>query len=193
MRGTPYIALSHRWGSRMPKTTKENINSRKQSIDYDELPKTFQDSITVTRELGVKYLWIDALCIIQNDLEDWKRESRLMGDVFSSAYCTLSVRVTEREGFLTNRPDRRCIKLQTGEYSPIFICEQIDDFEQDVENAPLSRRGWVFQERVLSRRTIYFTNRQAYWECGVCIRCETLTRMEKLVNTVFITSSEMIC
>lgn len=176
---TRYIALSHRWGSFMSETLKENIESRKQFISYNELPSTFQDAIDVTRQLDVQYLWIDSLCIIQDDPDDWRRESGLMENVYSSAYCTISVRVTSNNGFLRTRPARQFVKLEAGKYAPIYICEQIDDFERDVEDAPLSRRGWVFQERVLSRRTIYFTDRQTYWECGKCIRCETLTRLQK--------------
>ena len=177
-----YIALSHRWGESMSETLKDNIDSRKNSINHADLPTNFQDAIEVTRQLGIRYLWIDSLCIIQDDPEDWRRESRLMGDVFNSAYCTISVRVTSGPGFLTNHYDRKCVRLPYRKHSSLYICEQIDDFSKDVEDAALSNRGWVFQERVLSRRTLYFTDHQVYWECGVCIRCETLTRMEKYVG-----------
>ncbi len=60
-----------------------------------------------------------------------------------------------------------------------FVCETIDDFFRDVEQSELNQRGWVLQERALSRRTIYFTERQSYWECGGGVRCETMTRMKK--------------
>ena len=163
----------------MFETFKGNIDSRKESIDCGKLPKTFQDAVAVTRQLGIQYLWIDSLCIIQDDPEDWERESMLMEDVFSSAYCTISARATEARGLLMDRPERQCVKLDSGKYAPIFICEHIDDFDRDVEESPLSYRGWVFQERILSRRTIYFTDRQVYWECGVCIRSEALTKMHK--------------
>lgn len=169
----------------MFQTLRKNIGERMTSIDYSKLPKSFQDAVDVTRELGVRYLWIDSICIIQDDPDDWKKESSLMEDVFSSAYCTISARVTGGDGFLgdvSRNRSRRFARLEPDKYAPIFICQQIDDFQRDVEDAPLSRRGWVFQERILSRRTIYFTDSQVYWECGVCIRCETLTRMQKYVN-----------
>ena len=66
-----YITLSHCWGNESPFTTQHSsMESRKQGIKLDELPKTFQDAICITRELGVKYLWIDSLCICQDDKGD---------------------------------------------------------------------------------------------------------------------------
>jgi hypothetical protein len=63
--------------------------------------------------------------------------------------------------------------------STFYICEAIDDFAHDVESSSLSKRGWVYQERALSRRTIHFAGTQVYWECGQGIRCETMTKMFK--------------
>jgi hypothetical protein len=78
-----YLALSHRWGA-SPNlgeyfcTCKYNIDEHQQGMDVANFPKTFRDAINITRALGVPYLWIDSLCIIQDDQEDWKQESRLM-------------------------------------------------------------------------------------------------------------------
>ena len=182
---SPYIALSHRWGVGIPLTLRrENINNFRRSIGDGELPRTFKDAVNITRQLKVRYLWIDSLCIIQNDPEDWEREAKLMEDVFSSAYCTIAAscaRSTE-DGFLKTRRDRQCVETQVGKDPPLYICELIDDFRNDVEQEKLNKRGWVLQERVLSRRTIYFAKNQVYWECGHGVRCETLTKMVKCVN-----------
>ncbi len=62
---------------------------------------------------------------------------------------------------------------------PYYVCEVIDDFRLHVDQSELNRRGWVLQERVLSRRTIYFTATQSYWECGGGVWCETMTKMKK--------------
>ncbi|PQE07156.1 Heterokaryon incompatibility protein [Rutstroemia sp. NJR-2017a BVV2] len=71
-------------------TTKDNIDCFKQALPMEELPQTFKDAITVTRQLGLQYIWIDSLCIIQHDQEDWFRESAKMGDIFESSSCTLA-------------------------------------------------------------------------------------------------------
>jgi hypothetical protein len=63
-----------------------------------------------------------------------------------------------------------------------YVCEAIDDFHCDVDQSELNKRGWVLQERALSRRTVYFTEKQSYWECGGGVRCETMTKMKKWVS-----------
>jgi hypothetical protein len=179
---TRYVALSHRWGSDIPlQTVNGNISSLKHSISFDALPKTFKDAVTITRELQVPYLWIDSLCIIQDNPEDWAREAKLMEDVFSSAYCTIAASCAQGtdDGFLKPRRGRQSVEMRTEANSPFYICELIDNFRLDVEQGGLNKRGWVLQERVLSRRTIYIAENQAYWECGKGVRCETLAKMHK--------------
>jgi hypothetical protein len=167
-----YLALSHRWGSpeqhRKFCTYTTNIEKFKQSIDISEFPRTFRDAIYITRRLGVQYIWIDSLCIIQDDPEDWSTESKLMEQVFSSAYITIvaSCASGTDDGFLKTRPDRHCVTMQepsSGE--AYYVCDSIDNFHLDVEQGELSKRGWVLQERALSRRSIYLTETQSYWEC----------------------------
>ena len=178
-----YLALSHRWGD--PKQHREfctlttNIEDHKKGIMIAKMPKTFRDAVKITRRLGVQYLWIDSLCIIQNN-DDWEHESHLMEQVYSSAYATIAATCSSgtEDGFIKPRPDRQCVMMGEGN-SAYYVCEAIDDFYEDVDQAELNTRGWVLQERALSRRTIHFTERQCYWECGGGVRCETLTIMKK--------------
>ncbi|KAK1843876.1 TOL [Colletotrichum chrysophilum] len=177
-----YLALSHRWGSpdqhRKFCTLKENLDAFKREIKEAELPKTFQDAIKVTRRLGIGYLWIDSLCIVQDDPNDWKMESRLMEQVYSSAYATLAATCASgtEDGFLKPRPWRQCVPMESNRGS-YYICNSIDDFGRDVEQGELNKRAWILQERALSRRTIYFSQNQTYWECGRGVRGETMTKM----------------
>lgn len=144
------------------------------------MPKTFQDAVTVTRALGVPYLWIDSLCIIQENEKDWESEATRMEEVFSSAYCTIAASrgTSSLSGFLGKRKPRAYAKIRTSG-GPLYLAEAIDDFHTDVEESELSKRGWVLQERALSRRTVYFTSTQIYWECGQGIFCETLAALRK--------------
>jgi hypothetical protein len=179
-----YIALSHRWGqvSEQQKfcTLKHNINALKKNIPYKSLPKNFQDAVRVTRALGVSYLWIDSLCIIQDDGKDWENEAGKMEDVFASSYVTIAATsaTSSVAGFLGARHDRPCITVRTHN-GHLYLSQAIDDFRTDVEKGVLNTRGWVFQERALSRRTVHFTSNQLYWECGKGIHCETLAQMRK--------------
>ncbi|KAG0646494.1 Serine threonine-kinase [Hyphodiscus hymeniophilus] len=179
-----YIALSHPWGGTMSNdhfcTTNSNIHDRvHKGMLVDDLPDTFKHAVTVTRELDTRYLWIDSLCIIQGDDGDFKDEAQHMESVFSSALCVIAAsRATGTSaGFLMERRDRRFVKIGEAGASPFYVCEAIDDFQHDVIDGALNKRGWVLQERALARRTIYFTETQTYWECGEGIRCETLTKM----------------
>ncbi|KAF2395767.1 HET-domain-containing protein, partial [Trichodelitschia bisporula] len=187
-----YLALSHRWGGPTDDdkkkfcTTAENYECRKAGFLESDLPKTFRDAVQVTRELGMQYLWIDALCIIQSisgeDSKDWEDEAPLMARVFNSAYCTLaaSSAMNWEEGFLAPR-HIRYDKGRTTFGKPRYICRgpvPPQTFEHDVDASPLQKRAWVLQERVLSRRTLHFTAHYTYFECGDGVRCENLVKLQ---------------
>lgn len=176
-----YTALSHRWGNGPPfRTLDSNLNELRHRIPFGLLPKNFQDAIYLTRALGLSYLWIDSLCIIQENEEDWRREAARMGQVFSNAYCAIaaSSATSSVEGFLS-RPDRPPLfsTLLGPQNTRVFVSECLENFHRDVETAPLNTRGWVFQERALSRRTLHFTKNQVYWECGNGVHSERLIKL----------------
>jgi hypothetical protein len=190
-----YIALSHPWGdikNYPPFSTwrkdgtglGHDIDTFKCAIPYGKLPATFKDAVDCTRALGVRYLWIDSICIIQGKDGDFNQEAKNMERVFSGAYCVIAAsRATnQHDGFLGPRPQRNFITLERVKGSPFYICDPIDDFSKDVIEGSLNQRGWVLQERALARRTIFFTENQTYFECGNGIRCETLTSMHKYVS-----------
>ncbi|KAH8647687.1 hypothetical protein BX600DRAFT_518114 [Xylariales sp. PMI_506] len=207
-----YAALSHCWGA-IPDSAKfralrGNLEQIKQGIEYARLPRTFRDAVRAVRALGIRYLWIDSLCIIQDDTQDWEAESARMEDVFNSAYVTLAASSSRSsvEGFLdTSRKPRGVVTVTAksstvttfstaprtqspavgvkvdGTGATIYLCRTIDNFHRDVEKSVLNSRGWVFQERALSRRMIHFTNNQVYWECGHGVRCETLAKLQNSI------------
>lgn len=87
----PYISLSHCWGGSQPiQLTAKTETSLKDGIDVDVLPKIFREAILVCQRIGVKRLWIDSLCIFQDDLSDWTRETVSMSDVYSNAVCNIA-------------------------------------------------------------------------------------------------------
>ena len=186
-----YIALSHRWGDPTVEqkkrfcTTRYNYESRKQRFSMDDLPQTFKDAVLVTRALGKKFLWIDALCIIQGipGMEDeqgkqyevdcdWGIEAGTMAQVFGSAYCTIAASSAGNweEGFLEESTARFTQTMNTR--------SDTADYGKDIDAACLNRRAWVLQERVLSRRIIHFTKNHTYWECGSAVRCEDFTKLK---------------
>lgn len=180
-----YLALSHRWGS-LPKyqpfcTLRNNVEHFHERIEFDALPETFKDAVRLARLLDIRCLWIDSLCIIQDSEEDWQVQSREMEDVFRNAYCSIAASRAKgnSDGFLQTRAQREAVPLQDNFGNSYYICEAIDDFQKDVLDGELNQRGWVLQERALAHRTIFYTDRQVYWECGNGIQCETLKHMRK--------------
>lgn len=87
-----YIAVSHCWGQHLPfRTTTASLSQLQRHVLWDELPWVFRDAITTAHQLGVQYIWIDSLCIIQDDRRDWARNSYMMGDVYRNALLTIGV------------------------------------------------------------------------------------------------------
>jgi hypothetical protein len=183
-----YVALSHSWGKKLPyfQTFRRDVERYKNHIKIEALPPTFKDAVICTRKLGLRYLWIDSICIIQRDETDdgdFDQEAGRMESVFSSAYCVLAASSAEgqSDGFLNDRKSngRDFVAIKPPGKPTYYVCPSIDDFKGHVLDGVLNKRGWVMQERVLARRIIYFTDTQAYWECGDGVRCESLTKMEK--------------
>jgi hypothetical protein len=87
-----HVALSHCWGPpahRPLMTTQASLARHFTSAPWDELPRLYQDAMIATRRLGLEYIWIDSLCIIQDSHNDWLSESHLMGQVYQYAHLTI--------------------------------------------------------------------------------------------------------
>jgi hypothetical protein len=174
-----YAALSHCWGKSQPLTlSHDTMESRRTGIDPELLPKVFLDAVVVARSLGLQYLWIDSLCIIQGDEEDWAREAPKMGSVYSNAPLVIaaSSAKSSSDGFLNSRvtgdiigipyPDRSSTK-------PSFYLQEVLQTlvaGQDIlEDEPLFSRSWVMQERYFATRMLAFATHQMVWECkSIC-------------------------
>jgi hypothetical protein len=167
-----YMTLSHCWGKLSIFTlNKTNFEALQNLIPVDQLPKTFQDAILITRKMGHKFLWIDSLCILQDDLEDWEREAAKMASVY--AFSSLNIAATAatdgRVGCFFDRDVarvQRCrVKALVDGREKVYDCVE-DSWDRDIEQAPLNSRGWVLQEQVLAPRTIHFAASQLYWSCN---------------------------
>ncbi|KAF1986510.1 HET-domain-containing protein [Aulographum hederae CBS 113979] len=187
-RNSKYMTLSHMWGAnKILRLLRKNISSFKQEISASKLSKTFQDAIFITRKCGIRYLWIDSLCIIQDSKIDWKKECVKMGQVYKYSYCNIAASAA---------PDGKCGCLTTrvpSHMSPLVVfnsnaegvkngrclkegCWKIGDetiWTRGVAASPLARRAWVVQERFLAPRILHFGRDQVYWECIERRACET--------------------
>lgn len=168
----PYMTLSYCWGGIIgSQLTLANLNDMKTGMSLSKLPKTIQDAIRVTRQLNVRYLWVDSLCIIQNCRADWQIEAASMADVYRNSFLTIAAlgASNSEQGLFSKRDPLSC--------SPCWMFKDEDDWEvfvhPDIEDqmlkswvdfAPLHDRGWVVQERLLSPRTLNF-GVPLVWEC----------------------------
>ncbi|KAF1830820.1 HET-domain-containing protein [Decorospora gaudefroyi] len=203
-----YVALSHCWGGKTPiMTTGQNFEDHLRDIP-EPLPQTFKDAITITRALGLRYLWIDSLCIIQDSPEDWALHAPHMAQVYGKAYVTIAADAANNssEGFLVTSEraksasksfvfshdnhetivrvrERGALAYQLPYHSIPETGATNED--QLVPRSKLSTRGWVFQERVLSPRTLHFSEAETGWECQSVISCEcsaTSTRRKRTTS-----------
>ena len=176
-----FAALSYRWGADTQSATlKENVDQRYQTLTTSDFPRTLQDAIHVTRRLGLEYIWIDRICIIQDDNDDWAKEASLMANIYETAYVVLSATATADcgDGFLQRR------------LKPPLVIQYTHIGQEDCEVRarlrqghncgkwplqvayPLLQRGWCMQERLLARRIIHFLPDEIIFQCENGQECE---------------------
>lgn len=168
-----YATFSHRWGGEIPRrTTLDCFESYCDSIPLHTLPQSFQDAAKIAKNLSVRYLWIDALCIIQDSSEDWERECEKMCNIYRDSYITIAApnAPNSEAGFLQRRtpPKTKAIRLPYYNIDRVLAGEiwfQVKQEHTGLHYNSLLQRGWILQEQLLSRRTLYFGTRQNYFEC----------------------------
>jgi Heterokaryon incompatibility protein (HET) len=191
-----YICLSHCWGSYRPlKLEKATLEVFKSRISWNSLPLTFQDAISFARKLGVKYIWIDSLCIIQDDGDNRERESANMAAIYHGSLLTLAATRAESSsvGMFARIPlefeEHELISGTGLNGVPYSIFVQVDHGHQEdsipVKEHPLLTRAWVLQERLPSSRVLHFGHFELLWECAEATSCECL-RSKYILEKLFI-------
>ncbi|KAK4108975.1 HET-domain-containing protein [Canariomyces notabilis] len=193
-------------GATVPKTTKATLASRLEKIHPDELSKTFRDALEITRGLGLRYIWIDSLCIIQDSPEDFQVECAQMGKVYLNAVCTIAATdsptsttgcllprdastlsgsvVLSQKRYLVSSAQRNIMSPEFDRQyksepaaSAVHVYQKYGPF-LDAIRGPLTARGWTLQERELAPRILHFARDQVWFECRVCVASEVGREME---------------
>jgi hypothetical protein len=184
---------------------KENLGTHRDGIPWSALSKTFQDAATLTSRLGYRYLWIDSLCIVQDDQDDWEVQASQMSHIFSNAQLTIAAsRSSEGSGgcFSHRVDDPLCIEdgrekryiREKRIWEPYMLTGMDRDGIQKtfavhakiphgLSDSPLLQRAWVLQEQLLSPRILHFSTSELYWECKSHVACEC-TGWEKRTETL---------
>ncbi|KAF4122553.1 Heterokaryon incompatibility protein (HET) [Geosmithia morbida] len=196
----PYIALSHCWGETQHLTsTRESLDQRKKGIPMSSMSRTFQDAVVISRKLGIRHLWIDSLCIIQDDSHDWEVEAANMASIYNGAYLVVAASAMPdgSGGCLFDRPPETIIDgtSASGEAFRIYGRRPIDHdvFEGDTAHNdyrhlapintdsrfrkvkldfPLMTRAWCLQERMLATRILHYTKAEVVFQCSLASNCE---------------------
>ncbi|KAK8008107.1 heterokaryon incompatibility protein [Apiospora marii] len=192
-----YATLSHRWSNEPTvKLLDENTETFTAPQPVAKLPATFQDAITVALELGIRYIWIDCLCIIQDSYQDWREQGMQMCNIYTNAVVNIAATGVPNNtySFLQNL-EGRDIPLPPivqppwlGRSSSSTSHPPKNDGDNvmcvvntffwwaEVINTVLLSRGWVFQERYLAPRVLHFGNEQLLWECATIDACEVYSQ-----------------
>ncbi|RYP66435.1 hypothetical protein DL769_006036 [Monosporascus sp. CRB-8-3] len=171
-----YAALSHCWGppDKQPlRTTKATYSQHLAGIAASGLPKTFREAAQITQAVGLRYIWIDSLCIIQDDRDDWSREAPRMGPLYGKAYLVIAASgaTNSTEGcFVPQRPPGPSLQIPYlsaggGQESHVVLQVRQSYTALSPVFSPLGKRGWVLQEWKLARRLVHYTAAGMTWSC----------------------------
>jgi hypothetical protein len=154
------------------------IQAMKNEIDDAKLSATYRDAIEVARRLQIRFQWIDSLCIIQDSRADWEEEAVKMVDVYRYSFCTLAaVGAAECDGGLFMQRNENLVQpeafaIDRPWFNARYIAIDPSSWLEDYHISELNSRGWIFQERFLSPRTLYFGIHQLVWECAKSMQFE---------------------
>ena len=168
----PYIALSYVWGEKKPYTTKlSNImlhrNHGGLERNLDELPRVFHDAFNLVRCLGVRYIWIDSLCIVQDSSRSWGLNSRVMDLIYGNAILTICAAdgVDSSTGLRAMHPKEHDASQISADCAPGVRLMVSRPPEIGIRASKWDTRAWTFQERLLSKRCLIFTEGRVYFQC----------------------------
>lgn len=191
--------MCHCWGNHDHiRTIKYTIQKHQDGIAWGALSKTFQEAIAITRRLGYRYLWIDSLCIIQDDEEDCLRESAAMFDIYQGSALTIAAtRASDGSGgcFARSPQEYRGYSVRgswENEDEPRVFFRKIinhkayDDLGKAAmwgaspwSSHPLLSRAWALQERLLAPRVLYYGPIELLWSCHSLTDCECHADIER--------------
>lgn len=182
--GVQYLTLSHRWSDPPPtELTWETMNQFSKQIPTSSLSTCFKDAIHITRCLGLKYIWIDSICINQADPAEKASEISRMQDIYRRSQLNLSATSGE-SGLIFPRNPKSVLPIlsrnnprksrtsksgKSSEAGEDFLMVSAGPWETFVDLGPLNRRAWVVQERLLAPRVLHCCYNMVYWECP-CLR-----------------------
>ncbi|KAL3425211.1 hypothetical protein PVAG01_04492 [Phlyctema vagabunda] len=182
----PYVALSYVWGTRKNYTTEiSNVRVHQQqgSLEtfFDKIPLVIRDAMHLVRRLGLRYLWVDSLCIVQDSKRSWNLNSRVMDLIYGNAYLTICAADGNDAWFGLKALDdfAHIVKQHIVECAPGVRLMVSQLAETGINASKWNTRAWTFQERLLSRRCLIFTEGRVFFQCRSATMSEDLVSVSQ--------------
>lgn len=180
---TPFVALSYVWGN-MGNVHARLRRTRNGRLLQKRLSPVIIDAICVTKTLGFQYLWVDKLCIDQNDAVTKHEQIKQMGAIYENAELTIIAAAGEDETHgLPGVGKRPRAPQNTASFSGMSVLPTMKHPHSSIRSSRWASRGWTFQEAVLSRRRLVFTGHHLYFECNCMSRFQSVYNLEDEPST----------
>jgi len=173
-----YATMSHCWGRNMSTTLTRKVYAQyHEHLPFESMPRKFVQAMQATKRLGLQYLWIDALCIVQDDDSECENEVAKMHHIYQ--HCEFNIAAASAASWsdpLWDNSDRRLTEVITicpGWTGIKLYCVDEDLWLNNIGLSPLLKRGWVLQETTLAPRNLYFGKNEMFWECSCLQACES--------------------
>lgn len=205
-----YVALCHVWGlaDNLPKLTTTTLQEYKKTIAWSTFPIALQEAILLTRAMKIRWLWIDSLCLMQDETQEKLEESLQMDDIFGNAFLTIAATSAiessthplfsvKKQPFKIQTQDNQGlpIKIYVREQPSHYSFKALSDEGADMNDlevpfnmskesnldTPLLTRAWPYTERLLSCRVLHFTKSEMVFECWEGHQCEC----GRIDNTIY--------
>jgi len=167
-----YACLSHCWGKiKIIQTTLSTLKGYEEELPWEDLSLTFQEAISVAFRLGYKYIWIDSLCIVQDDKKDWRHEGSRMSQIYAGAHLTIAATASSDGSggcfrrYKTHSLTQISYPAADGSELKLGIRLGVEDTRWHYSRLPLFGRAWAFQELLLSNRVLHCLEKELLWEC----------------------------
>ena len=169
-----FAALSYCWGCESELIlTAESEEHLRAGIPLQAFPANLRDAIIITQRLGIRYIWIDALCILQDSPEDWATEAAKMGQVYKGAVVTIAAASANKASAGMFRERRSSfgpyrVPWKNGKVSceHVYLRRALELGDTRVPSQPINKRAWTLQESLLAPRTLWLCDEQHMFECG---------------------------
>lgn len=189
---TPYVALSYLWGSNPRRNFLQALHSNIAELEHEgslireQLPATIHDAMEACKRLGQRYLWVDRLCILQDESDDKLLYINSMDAIYASAFLVLVVTDGDMHAGIPGISRERPRWKESESVCSMKLEVERPGFQNEIALSPWNYRGWTYQEGMLAKRKLYMTPYQSFYTCKASIRGEDPSLADSAMEDLYI-------